>query len=329
MDVSVIVPIHNSEKYLGRCLHSLTLQTKKINELILVDDGSTDDSLSICKEFQKRHDNIHIIAQKKSGVSAARNAGLSFAHSDYIVFCDSDDYVMPDYIECLFYAIQYADIAACGYIRKRKEETIYQLTENSLSMEQFTFHTLCTPYISGACWNKIFKQQLIGELRFDETLSIGEDMLFVFSYLQRCKSVAYTKAPCYVYVMNPDSALQKNYFEKRLNNNVTDNISAANKISLLYSGSDKYMSECISYRIVRSNLWVFFQMIKCSDYQKMLAVIIRNNLKKNLKNYKNMNYGTVMQNISVRMICCFPYLFYLTAFLGIKMFPKLIARYLV
>lgn len=329
MDVSVIVPIHNSGKYLDRCLYSLVSQTQKINELILVDDGSTDDSLSICREFQKLHDNIHIITQKKSGVSTARNSGLEFAHSDYIMFCDSDDYVMPDYVECLFGAIQNADIAACGYIRKREREIVYQLMENHLSKEQFIFHTLCTPYISGACWNKIFRRRLIAELRFDETLSIGEDMLFVFSYLQKCKSVAYVIKPCYVYVMNTGSALQKNYSEKMLSNTVIDNINAANKIYHSYSGNNKYISKCISYRIVRSSLWVFFQMVICSDYRKEYGKIIQKNFKMNLKNYKEFNCGTAIQNISVQLIFCFPYLFYLTSSLGIKIFPKVITKYLV
>lgn len=329
-DVSVIIPIYNCEKYLSRCINSLLSQKYKVREICLVNDGSTDGSLSICEKFSRENSNIILISQENKGVSAARNAGLMATHSEYVIFCDADDYVREDYVEKLVQNVKNTDIVACGYVRERGEDRVlYQLSSVDMTMQQFIYYSICTPYVSGACWNKIFRRDLIGTLRFDETLSIGEDMLFLFNYLQKCKKVKYISDACYIYVLNVNSALQENYSNKELGRKVCDNIYAAEKIQQSYCGKDSYIERCISYRTIRSNMWVYFQMVKCTTYVSQYADMIKENLKMNKKNYRLLHAGSLLQDISVILVSVCPKLFFKIANIGVKLFPKMINKYLV
>ena len=115
--ISIIVPIYNIEKYLPRCLDSILAQTYKNLEVILVDDGSVDNSGMIADKYARNDQRIIVIHQVNKGVSAARNAGLDLATGDYIGFVDGDDYIEPDMYEILMRIIdeQQVDIAHCGY----------------------------------------------------------------------------------------------------------------------------------------------------------------------------------------------------------------------
>lgn len=326
--VSVIVPVYNCEKYIERCVNSLLAQSRKIDEIILVNDGSVDKSLSICKKLKDEHDNILLLSQENSGVSVARNQGIERATSDYLIFCDGDDYVREDYVEKLLLAIEGVDIAACGYIRESESQKLFQLSV-CRDLDQFYYHVLCTPYITGACWNKIFRRDLIGSLRFRQGLSIGEDMLFVVQYLQNCRSVRYIKDPCYIYVLNQDSALQQTYKKKKLRKNADDNIKAANQIKASYRGNHIFIRDCISYRIIRSNLWVYFQMVMSSEYVREYGKTIQKNFKENYKSYKKVRNKKSLQDMAILGIMLSPGLFFYVALLGKKILGDKINKYLV
>lgn len=326
--VSVIVPVYNCEKYIERCINSLLAQSYKVHEIILVNDGSVDDSLTVCKSFEEKFDNVIVLSQENKGVSCARNLGIEYATGDYLIFCDGDDYVKEDYVEKLVCAIEHVDIAACGYIREGECSKDFQLL-NDVDVHQFYYHILCTPYITGACWNKIFRRELIGKLRFQPGLSIGEDMLFVFQYLQNCKTIKYTKDLCYVYVLNQDSALQQTYKKKKLRKNVADNIKAAKQIKASYKGNDSYIQDCIGYRIVRSNLWVYFQMVISSEYVKQYGKMIQKNFKENAKSYKRIRTGSKLQDLAITGIKLSPRLFFTFALIGKRILGKRINKYLV
>ena len=106
--ISIIIPVYNAENVLQRCVNSLVSQTYTPVEIILVDDGSADSSLSICEELAKNHSNIKVISQENSGAASARNAGLSEANGEYIMFVDSDDWVEPTFCEkALEMALEY------------------------------------------------------------------------------------------------------------------------------------------------------------------------------------------------------------------------------
>ncbi len=128
--ISVIIPVYNTEAYIQRCVDSILWQTLNDFELILVDDGSSDNCGSICDEYARQDNRIHVIHQKNKGLSAARNVGLDyvFEHfdSDWVSFIDSDDWVYPKYLESLIQAAieNNVQIAACNHLRTKGEKTL-------------------------------------------------------------------------------------------------------------------------------------------------------------------------------------------------------------
>ena len=121
--VSIVVPVHNVECYIERCLKSIRQQTYRNLEIILIDDGSTDNSGKICDKYAKIDKRITVIHRKNLGPSGARNIGIEIANGVYIAFLDADDFIRIDYIEILYRLIKHndAEIAICNYIRGRKD----------------------------------------------------------------------------------------------------------------------------------------------------------------------------------------------------------------
>ena len=117
--ITIIVPVYQVKEYIGECVESLQHQTYTNLEILLVDDGSTDGSEELCDEYARRDNRIKVIHQENQGLSAARNTGLDRATGEYVAFVDSDDAVLPSYIEKLYGLIRkyHADIAACAYIK--------------------------------------------------------------------------------------------------------------------------------------------------------------------------------------------------------------------
>ena len=145
--ISIIVPVYNAELYLDRCINSVLNQTYKEFELILIDDGSTDSSLSICYDYASKDSRIVVLSKKNEGAGLARNEGLKIAKGDYIGFVDSDDYISPDmYREMYRKAIENdADIVQCGYLKVDEKDNIiaksnYQnkiITQDELSFKEY------------------------------------------------------------------------------------------------------------------------------------------------------------------------------------------------
>lgn len=133
--ISIIVPVYQVKEYLNECVESLTAQTYTNLEILLVDDGSTDGSGEICDQYAAGNDRVRVVHQENRGLSAARNAGLDYAKGEYIAFVDSDDVVLPNFIETLYeLLIKYqADIAACAYVKCQTEELVHIRNELSYS----------------------------------------------------------------------------------------------------------------------------------------------------------------------------------------------------
>lgn len=200
---SVIVPVYKVEKYIGRCIESILGQSCDDFELILVNDGSLDDSGRICDEYGLKDSRIRVIHKENGGVSSARNAGLDVAKGQYIVFIDSDDEAMPDYLECMDgYP---ADLVVAGVrnvdeIGKQHGALEYpQALLSDLTVEDI--EKMCENKALNFIYSKCYKASLIQEahLRFDEAMHLAEDTLFVAEYLCRCSSVQYVAALPYLY----------------------------------------------------------------------------------------------------------------------------------
>ena len=193
--ISIIVPVYNAEKTIRKCVESVINQSYKNWELILVDDGSTDDSRSIINEYGKNNKNISIFMQKNLGVSSARNIGISNATGEYITFLDSDDYLNEKALEIMINALSNndADMIVGSYSQitenGNKKNFIYKnkcidLKEELLNISNLKFYMIC--------WGKLYKTSIIIEnnISFNLNFHLGEDTIFVFEYLKNVEKVA-------------------------------------------------------------------------------------------------------------------------------------------
>jgi glycosyltransferase involved in cell wall biosynthesis len=193
--VSIIVPVYNAEKYIYNCVLSILHQTVSDTQVILIDDGSTDNSGIICDDFSKIDNRILTLHITNSGVSTARNIGLKYATSQYIMFVDSDDNCEINILEKLIHAIQSDnnDFAMCGYNRiLLKPSTKIQINKVNCApykgnIKGFLVNSekyIGIPLLQGPCW-KLFKKDIIvnNKITFPEDLDFGEDAMFVYQYL--------------------------------------------------------------------------------------------------------------------------------------------------
>lgn len=204
--VSVIVPVYNAAVFLARGIDSILAQNFKSFELILVDDGSSDDSGAICDEYAARDNRVKVIHQQNAGVSAARNAGLMAAQGEWVTFVDSDDLVLDCFLESLVKAVsrdEQVDLAYCGYgivesaisLKIYKSATYIGKNQIHDVLSQTNLLYRCSP------WAKLFRRSIIVDhsLCFDTNLSISEDRLFIYHYLMHVRGIATTSTIGYLY----------------------------------------------------------------------------------------------------------------------------------
>lgn len=217
--ISVIVPIYNKEKYLKSCINSIINQTYKDLEILLIDDGSTDDSFQICKNYQQLDQRIRVISKENGGVSSARNLGLENCKGSYFAFIDPDDYVNENYFFKLLNCIKEndADIAYCYAIDsdEKSGETVTASTNSGkclqLSKENYDW---CSPDAHKVAWGALYRKDKLKEIRFDEDLTIAEDTLYFARCIQAgCKIVCLDEA-LYHYVNHAESLTNKAYSGK-------------------------------------------------------------------------------------------------------------------
>lgn len=218
MKYSVIIPVYNSEKTIKRCIESITSQERTDVEIIIINDGSTDESESLCKALQTEHNNIIYIHKENGGVSSARNLGLTVAKGKYVMFVDSDDYVDSECFDVFdnytksdadYYQFGFS-IVAKGLVKETRvwsERHVNTINEK----ETFIGESVVTRSIN-SCWAKLYKRKIIEEndLRFCEELSIAEDLTFVFTFLLSADKIERIDSTiCFVDVSNEDSLSRK------------------------------------------------------------------------------------------------------------------------
>jgi glycosyltransferase involved in cell wall biosynthesis len=175
-------------------------------EIILINDGSKDDSLIIAKEFEQRDSRVHLIDKENEGVAATRNVGLENASGDYILFVDSDDWIELDMVEFL---VEKAEAVGCDIVTcKNILENVCpsEIEEKKMSFEETMTLFLKHRELDGALWSKLMKRSLLKDISFDPTVGYGEDALFFWEVLiQKKPSVLLTNRPLYYYRMNAGS----------------------------------------------------------------------------------------------------------------------------
>jgi len=220
--ISVIIPVYNVGEYLERCLDSILCQSCKELEIILVDDGSTDQSGALCDNYAAKDERLKVIHQPNGGVSKARNAGLLAASGDYIGFVDADDYLEPNTYECLLKQMGKADadIAICGawfhWPDKTTQNDIAGLEEKYTGPEETLRNYLGKNYYGRGLWNKLFRREAVNQTLFDEDVSYFEDSLFFCGVLKRMIEsqkgiISFVKEPLYHYMIGRDGSSIRNF----------------------------------------------------------------------------------------------------------------------
>ena len=269
--VSIIVPVYNVEIYLEETLESLTKQSFDSYEIILVDDGSTDSSSDIIKQYIKKNNNIKYIYQENKGPGAARNKGIENAIGEYIIFCDSDDILPVDSVEMRYNLIKSSDsdivvVATAIYDGLNKK-----IIKSHVLKDGFK-DIIKNPellWMMGPC-NKIYKKSLLDYIRYTDKINYGEDQLFVFETYLKAKKIYSSKYVGYYYRSRGENG-----------NSLTQQV---NKNPLKIMKNINYLWENVCYLI---NIYIH------ND-------IIANNLKANyFYRLVNVNIWSVLKEISV------------------------------
>jgi len=209
--ITVIVPIYNAEKFLKRCLDSLEAQTFKDFEVILVDDGSPDNSGIICEEYVRQDSRFRVIHKKNGGVASARQCGIDNARGVYSIHCDPDDWVEPDWLERLYVTAKNneADISFSDfYYENPTVQTNWHYKYNELDNISL-LHYMLNGEFHVACWNKLIRTSLYTryDISFEPEINYGEDLLVMVKLFARNVVVSYTPKPLYHYNKMNDNSL--------------------------------------------------------------------------------------------------------------------------
>lgn len=220
--ISIIVPVYNVEDYLDKCIESLTAQSYKNIEIILVDDGSKDKSGQICDEWSKRDERIQVIHKENGGVSSARNKGIAASTGEWLMFIDGDDYCERNMLQRLYESVvkDKSDFAYCSFYTDRNgarkanelpiQSGVYNMAEVFKPIMFGTLNALGKS-MSASLWTGIFSKRIIESynIAFDAYIRFAEDWLFYAEYITRCKKVSIINEALYNYVQRATSVMHE------------------------------------------------------------------------------------------------------------------------
>ena len=219
--ISVIVPVYNVAQYLEKSIASIQQQTYQNLEIILVDDGATDESDRLCEQIAEQDERVLVYHKENEGLSQARNDGLKQAHGDYVIFIDSDDYIHSEMIASLYQQLvkEDADVSSCGvmnvYANSESPQTENQDDYFVCDTETFLREYLIGEKIPGTICNKLIKKEVAAQLTFPKGL-IYEDAYYHFDLIKVAKKYVVNTNPYYYYFPRGDSITTKPYAEKDL-----------------------------------------------------------------------------------------------------------------
>lgn len=282
--VSVVIPVYNVENVLEKCINSVLSQTYKNLQIILVDDGSTDNSGNICDAFCKKDDRVAVIHKKNGGLSDARNVGLKQVSGDYISFIDSDDWVSEDFIETLIdNAVSHqADISIVDYAMVFESGKIKYVNNNYKELEIFNtreaLQQLLIQNISFMVCNKLYKKEIFDNVEFPVGQLYEDASIGLKTFLKTKKVVICHKAK-YFYFQREGSIVNSVFTEKKLSL-----IDTCNEI-LRYSSDNGvffYESHALKIRCLIS--FIMQSYLTNKEYTKMLKESLKNERKYLLNN---------------------------------------------
>ena len=268
--VSVIITVYNGEDFVANAIESVINQSYKNLNIVIVDDGSIDNSLYICRQYQALDKRISVYHQDNSGVSSARNLGLKMSIGQYVCFLDADDIYKETFVEKMLYSIKQNDseLCICGYSEMGTTMSPYFLNDSIKYIEDILNEALDRKCLNPV-WNKMFKKDLLN-VYFDENISMGEDLKLVCDYLKPVSQISVLKDLLYIYNHNRTESLTGNY---KIN---------SSQIIMEYTWLyDLY--KCKGLNVEKINRWLVIRLYDLMDSNNLSEFHIT------WKNYKNMN----------------------------------------
>ena len=268
--VSIIVPVYNAEKYIGRCLDSILCQTFSDIEIIVIDDGSSDKSLKICREYELKDKRIKVVAQENKGVSYTRNKGIKLAKGEFVQFVDSDDYISPDMTEKLMhYVDKYdTDMVICGCVELYDENKRFVSSEfegvSEVKDLNITYPDIFENFILNGPVNKLYKKKCIKE-GFPEDMSLGEDLIFNLKYIKNIENIYFTKENFYFYEIH-EGSLNRRYRENSIE--IAEKLYVNNMDFIEYAGLGDKAKTHVSNIFMRFLFYGISDLYSLSGYDK-------------------------------------------------------------
>jgi len=213
--ISIIIPVYNTEKYLSKCLDSIINQTYKNLEIIIINDGSTDNSFTICGKYAMRDDRINLINKENKGVSSARNQGIDEAKGLYISFVDSDDWIELNTYEVLMNCVLNHNLDAVifeyfiNFENGKELFTSYSNLNGMISKTKAVEITISP--VNRFSVSKLYTKEIISDIRYQEEIYYGEDTLFACQALNNADRIYYYATPLYHYLQTATSATRSNF----------------------------------------------------------------------------------------------------------------------
>ena len=286
-ELSVIVPVYNVERYLDKCIKSILGQLYKNFELILIDDGSTDESGMICDFYAKLDNRITVIHQNNAGVSAARNAGIKLMRGSFVSFIDADDYIAPEMFGCLIGLLKEkrADIASCAMAHVNQTGKVVQIDfqkEGVFSNSELMTAIFSSPNpIGGGAMNKVFRWHDQKQHYFREDKKYTEDWEFLYEMCKEAKLGVHVEDILYYQVIRPDSATNKDKVQAMYNIiKGTDEIRESTKaysIDVYRMATNKFLDNSVRYmnqiKSIAASEQVDIRHIKKNVRKRMLSVL--------------------------------------------------------
>lgn len=293
MEVSIIVPIYNVEKYLLKCLVSISKQKFSDFEVILVDDGSTDNSKEICKKFAEKDSRFNYFYKNNGGLSDARNYGLRRAKGKYIIFIDSDDFVEKDYVSVLYEGIKTSnsEICICSFnevdTKGRKIKEVKVGEKNIVSGKELIKKHFTNAFnvANIVAWNKIYRHDVFKEVHYISGKYFEDEFIFV-PLFWNLKKISFVSNAEYNYVQREGSITKSKFTEKKLN----DNLEFREERINFFNNKDKKLYEILiqDYKnyiisLIKDNT-KFLSAQSIKKLQEKYNILVKSSNAKGLKN---------------------------------------------
>lgn len=296
--ISIIVPVYKAENYLRRCIDSVLAQTYQNWELLLIDDGSPDNSGAICDEYATKDSRINAFHKQNGGVSSARNFGLEKVHGEWVTFVDADDWLLQDCFEKAINTCAEADVIVQGY-REIKMQNINVGGKEILPLSVEGIYTgtqlasaLALDYVPHfqSPWAKLIKRDLIinNNLRFDNKMFLGEDTRFNFDCLAHAQKIAFTHYAGYCYNLCEDSSSKYKMTQEQVCYNINETrksyASCINKHGLL-AISRRWERQSAYVHLICYKRWVIYNGLNNEHVNNVKAVLTNKYIRTGLFSY--------------------------------------------